>query len=220
MNRNGSVIGVISLYRSSNLKFSEDEFRRLELISSQTALALSMCDKLEDEAPMLFDSTTNLPNGYQLYYLFDQVATDAQRYDYPVALLTIRLDQLTRRRHWGQKFTDESLQLVAKAVSEQLRETDLLVRYAADEFIALTPRIDRDHAEALKSRLQDALDHLHITTRGDSNTNLGASIGIAIFPEDSNTVESLITAAEWRMREDFDLRSAIRRGPQDLPAGL
>src|SRR5262249_23832861 len=75
MNRNGSVFGAISLYRKERTRFTEEEFRKLELVASQTALALSKCS-VPEQAGGLFDTLTGLPNGYQLYLMFDQIATD------------------------------------------------------------------------------------------------------------------------------------------------
>jgi GAF domain len=76
MNRNGSVIGSVSLYRKERTKFTEEEFRRLELVASQTALALSKCNVSKLNGG-LCDPITGLPNGYQLYIMFDQIATDS-----------------------------------------------------------------------------------------------------------------------------------------------
>src|SRR5436309_3244133 len=72
MNRDGKVLGAISLYRKQNEKFSEESFRRLEIIASQTALALSKHVAAADETSLLNDSATGLANGFQLYLMFDQ----------------------------------------------------------------------------------------------------------------------------------------------------
>jgi putative nucleotidyltransferase with HDIG domain len=93
MNCNNEVFGAISLYRSSQKKFSEDEFRRLEIVGSQTALMLSKYRKTA-QPNVLLDSETNLPNGLQLYLMFDRVAIDAMRYQYPLAILTISLEEI------------------------------------------------------------------------------------------------------------------------------
>src|SRR5205814_178132 len=97
----------------------------------------------------------------------------------------------------------------------ELRETDLLVRYSSDEFLAIVPRVDRNLAEGLKSRFQDDLDHFRFPVRAGSQVPLPVSIGIAMFGADGTDLESLITAAEWRMREDDELRSAVRRVAQN-----
>ena len=219
MNRNGTVIGAISLYRKTQTKFTEEEFRRLEIVASQTAIALSRGPGIDSATPVLFDSLTGVPNGFNLYLMFDQIGMDAHRYSYPVALLSVCLDNLKAiRRKWGHISGDEAVRAASDYLGKQLRETDLLVRYASDEFVVLNPRMNRDQAEALKSRLQNHLDHLKFSVRTESQITLPASVGIALFPDDGTGLEALISAAEWRMREDRDLRSAIRRRVRQTPA--
>jgi diguanylate cyclase (GGDEF)-like protein len=143
--------------------------------------------------------------------MFDKIAMDAHRYEYPLALFSIHLDDLKAiRNRWGHISRDECLRKVAKHLSGVLRETDLLVRYGYDEFVALNPRIDREQAEALKSRLQNELDHFRFAVRADEHFSLPASIGIASFPEDGLDIESLLAVAEWRVREDRELRTAVK----------
>jgi diguanylate cyclase (GGDEF)-like protein/putative nucleotidyltransferase with HDIG domain len=216
MNKGGVVLGAVSLYRKDKTKFTDDEFRRLELVASQTAIALSKCRNTEQESGMV-DKLTNLPNGFQLYLMFDQVASDAVRFDYSIALLTIRLDDLKLRRRWGHAVGDEAVRTVANFLTAELRETDLLVRYANDEFIILVPRVDMDRAEGLKSRFQDELDHFKFQVRPGSAVSLPVSIGISMFPPDGSNLESLISIAEWRMREDAELRLAVRSNIRNMP---
>jgi len=216
MNKGGVVLGAVSLYRKSKTKFTEDEFRRLELVASQTAIALSKCRNTDQECGMV-DKLTNLPNGFQLYLMFDQVATDAAKFDYSIALLTIRLDDVKLRRRWGHAVGDEAVRTVANFLTSELRESDLLVRYANDEFIILVPRVDLDRAEGLKSRFQDELDHFKFQVRPGSAVSLPVSIGISMFPQDGSNLESLISIAEWRMREDAELRLAVRSNIRNMP---
>jgi diguanylate cyclase (GGDEF)-like protein len=212
MNRSGTVLGAISLYRKNHLKFTEEEFRRLEIIASQTAITLAKCGSVTDDNQRLFDALTGVPNGFQLYLMFDQIAMDATRYAYPLALFTIHLDDLKNiRQRWGHMSGDESLRAAATYLKKELRETDLLVRYATEEFVALNPKMNREQAEALKSRLQNDLDHFRFAIRADAQIALPVSIGIASFPEDGSDLETLLSVAEWRMREDRELRAAVRQ---------
>jgi diguanylate cyclase (GGDEF)-like protein len=175
---------------------------------------------MQEEAgnPSLFDSLTGVPNGFQLYLMFDQVAMDAQRYGYPIALFAMNMDDIKEiRRKWGHLSSNEAIRSVSAYLLRELRESDLLVRYASDEFIALNPKMNRDQAEALKSRLQNDLDHFSFAIRPDAKISLPVSVGISLYPEDGNELEALISAAQWRMREDFRLRGAVRRRVSKFP---
>jgi diguanylate cyclase (GGDEF)-like protein/putative nucleotidyltransferase with HDIG domain len=213
INRHGQVLGAVALYRKDSAKFTDEEFRRLEIVASQTAILLEKSTKNVDESQLLVDDLTGLPNGFQLYLMFDQVAMDAARYEYPVALFSVNLENIKDiRQRWGHLSGDEAIRAAARYIKSELRETDLLVRYAGDEFIAISPRMTPDHSEALKSRLQNELDHFNFVVRSQIEIPLEVSIGIAVFAEDGTDLETLLLTAQLRMREDRDLRAAVRKG--------
>jgi len=103
-------------------------------------------------------------------------------------------------------------------LTKELRETDVLVRYASDEFIAISPKMSREAAENLKSRLQDDLDHFKFAVRALTGIPLNVSVGIAIFPEDGQDLDALLSVSEWRMRQDKELRAAVKRRLKSAPS--
>jgi diguanylate cyclase (GGDEF)-like protein len=211
MNHQGEVVGAIALYRSNPIKFTEGEFRRLEIVASQSAIVLSKCTKVNEDIDLLLDNQTGLPNAFQLFLMFDRIVVDATRYEYPVALLSIALEDIGDiRQKWGYMSGDEAIRAAANYVRTELRETDLVVRYAAEEFIAVNPRMSRELAENLKSRLQNALDHFEFAVRAGTVIPLRASIGIALFPDDGLDLEALLTICASRASEDRELRSAVK----------
>jgi len=201
MNSNGAVWGAISLYRKQKTKFSEEEFRRLEIVSSQTALALSNCHREHGSSPLI-DSGTGLPNGYHLHLMFDQLAADANKFDYPFAVLVFRLDDRRLRRRWGYIFGEEGIRVTASFLKREFRDNDLVIRYAADEFFAIVPRVDRVHAEGLKTRLQEGLHNLQVPIRAGTHSGLPITVGLAMFPEDGQDLEALVRIANWQAREN------------------
>ena len=86
-----------------------------------------------------------------------------------------------------------------------------------DEFLCLNPKMNREQAEALKSRLQDDLEHFRFAVRPGAEIPLSASIGIAVYPDDGLDLESLLSVAEWRTREDRELRAAVRKKIKKIP---
>jgi diguanylate cyclase (GGDEF)-like protein len=200
MNTNGVVWGAISLYRKTKTKFSEEEFRRLEIVASQTALALSNCHREGGSSPLI-DSSTSLPNGYHLHLMFDQLTADAGKFDYPFAFLVFRLDDRKLRRRWGYIFGEDAVRAIAAFLKTEFRDNDLVIRYAADEFFAIVPRVDRVHAEGLKSRLQEGLNTLQVPIRAGTLVTLPVTVGLAMFPEDGQDLETLVSISNWQARE-------------------
>jgi GGDEF domain-containing protein len=66
-------------------------------------------------------------------------------------------------------------------------------------------------AEALKSRIQHDLERFRFTVRNDIEIGMPASIGIAVFPQDGTELESLLSVADWRLRQDSELREVVKR---------
>jgi diguanylate cyclase (GGDEF)-like protein/putative nucleotidyltransferase with HDIG domain len=219
MNKSGTILGAVALYRKERNKFTEEEYRRLEIVAGQTATALA--NKLASERTnSLVDSLTGLPNTYQLFLMFDQLTVDAEKFDYPLALIAFRLDERNIERRWGHDLANELIRTVGNYLRSELRETDLLVRYADDEFLAVLPRTDRDKAEELKSRLQNYLDHLGVAVRPGVEVTIPVSVGIAMFPADGTSLDSLADVAAWGIREDAELRMAIRRTIEASSTGI
>jgi diguanylate cyclase (GGDEF)-like protein/putative nucleotidyltransferase with HDIG domain len=214
MNRNGFIWGAISLYRKEKIKFSDEEFRRVEVIASQTALALANCNAQEGLGALV-DPSTGLANGYHLHLMFDQLVVDAQKFDYPFALMVLRLDDRRIRRQWGFTSGEEAVRAVANLLRREFRENDLIVRYAADEFFAIVPRIDRNQAESIQGRLQSELEKIRIPARSGMQISIPLESGVAMFPEDGLDVETLVAVAHWQLRRDTTLRM---NGPRSLSA--
>jgi diguanylate cyclase (GGDEF)-like protein len=187
MNREGFVLGAISLYRRDSVKFGDDEFRRLELVASKTAIALSKCQTAIGYQG-LFDDLTGLPNAQQLHLMFDQVMLDASKGKYGLALFVIRLNPVSLLPVEGN-----GVSAVATYLENQLRDTDVLVRYARDEFVLVMPRADPQQAEEQKARFRYDLNHLQFDARSR------VDVGSAFFPQEGTDLETLLSAAVWGM---------------------
>jgi diguanylate cyclase (GGDEF)-like protein len=140
--------------------------------------------------------------------MFDQLLADANKFDYPFAFLVFRLDERRLRRRWGYIFGEEAVRATASFLKQEFRETDLLIRYAVDEFFAVVPRVDRAHAESLKARLQEGLKNLHLQIRAGTPIGIPVSVGLAMFPEDGQDLETLVGISNWQVRENAKVRTA------------
>src|SRR5207245_10152880 len=116
----------------------------------RTGLPEAKRNKVESEYHLLGDPVHAPSNGFQLDLMFDQVDMDASRYEYPVALLSIQFEEIrTIRQKWGPMSGDEAVRAAARYLTKELRETDVLVRYASDEFVAISPKMSLEVAENL-----------------------------------------------------------------------
>ena len=212
MNDHGNIVGSLALYRYEKKKFSDQEFRHLEIIAGQTAVALHRSLDQNNNQSALFDELTGLPNGYQMYLMFDQVAMDAERYDYPLAVFAFQIEGLSEiKRRYGQMSSNEVLRFLAQHLKAQVRDTDILVRYSEDQFLSLHPKMDRPQAEAFKSRIQDELDRQRTPVRHGVDLPPRVSVGLTEFPEEGTRLEELLSIAEWRLSDDKKMRAVAHR---------
>ena len=212
MNNHGNIVGSLALYRHEKKKFSDQEFRHLEIIAGQTAVALHRSLDQNDNQSTLFDELTGLPNGYQLYLMFDQVAMDAERYEYPLAIFAFQIERLPEiKRRYGHMSSNEIVRFLAQHLKTQVRDSDILVRYSEDQFLSLHPKMERSQAEAFKSRIQDELDRQRISVRHGIDLSPRVSVGLTEFPEEGTRLEDLLSVAEWRLSDDKKLRAGAHR---------
>ncbi|MEL0168388.1 MAG: EAL domain-containing protein [Pseudomonadaceae bacterium] len=145
-----------------------------------------------------FDPLTGLPNRT----LFRQRVTlslgVAQRHQQSVALLLIDLDHFKHINDTlGHSAGDQLLCAVAERLQPHLRAEDIVSRQGGDEFILALPDVDAAGAmHAARRILDDLLEPLHFAGHV---TTPSASIGIALFPNDSDDLDSLLQHADAAM---------------------
>jgi diguanylate cyclase (GGDEF)-like protein len=147
------------------------------------------------------DALTGLPNRRLFEDRLGGAVERARRDRGQMALLAIDLDGFKKVNDTlGHHAGDRVLREVALAFGQCVRRSDTLARTGGDEFcVVLEGPIGREDAlrvaTALRRRLDEPLDI------GGQRAQIGASIGLALFPDDASSVESLCVLADQRMYE-------------------
>jgi diguanylate cyclase (GGDEF)-like protein len=103
------------------------------------------------------DPLTRLPMRHTLITAFAQELGRARRQGRPLCVAIIDIDGLKAMNdHHGHQAGDQLLVTAAQAWRRALRDTDVLVRFGGDEFVALLPDCDHDVAASLLERLRRA----------------------------------------------------------------
>ncbi|MCH8502216.1 MAG: diguanylate cyclase [Aliidiomarina sp.] len=147
----------------------------------------------------LHDSLTALPNRAHILERVNDVLTKHLLDDKKFALLFIDLDGFKAiNDERGHEAGDELLIAVAKRLQHSVRESDLVGRYGGDEFvILLTDLTATDQATVVAEKI---LSRMGQPFRIDSGlAQIGASIGVAMFPDHGDDLESLLSAADEAM---------------------
>lgn len=196
---------LIMIYDQTDLMLSKQEIlqktRQLGETLSQLQTAHS---KLEAQTRIIekqanYDDLTGLPNWTLLKDRLKTALNTAREAELKVGVLYVDLDgfKLINDRY-GATFGDALLQAVAQALSEQVAPKDTVARLSADEFILVIPQVERvDEIASLVETLQKRLNQAWLLH--NETLFVSASIGVSLFPEDGEDVDSLIKHADLAM---------------------
>lgn len=145
------------------------------------------------------DALTGLPNRLLFRDRCAQALAYGRRRHTRVAVLFIDLDDFKSVNDTlGHAIGDELLRHVARCLQESGREVDTVCRLGGDEFLILLSDAIDETAPVLYA--EKALAALDVPLRvGDNILRIGASIGIALYPEDGQDPEALIRQSDAAM---------------------
>lgn len=147
----------------------------------------------------LFDALTNLPNRSLLADRLQQTALVARREQFSFALVTLDLDGFKEINDTlGHHVGDQLLQDVANRLRVNLRESDTVARMGGDEFTILLPTAGtQDGAITAVKKLMEVMKRP--ATLDGRIVTVGASFGIALFPDHGDTPDLLMRHADAAM---------------------
>ncbi|MED5619957.1 sensor domain-containing protein [Ideonella sp. BN130291] len=177
--------------------------RTMELAEANQQLRAEVLERMEVEERVRHlanhDALTNLPNRRLLLDRLGQALALARRAGEQVAVMFLDLDRFkTINDSLGHQVGDELLRGVATRLAGLVRDGDTVARLGGDEFVMVLPRVGSETQVALvAAKLMEALAlpfqlhgrELHVTP----------SIGIALYPGDGETAETLLRNADSAM---------------------
>ncbi len=173
----------------------------------------------------MHDALTNLPNRILLLEQLEKSITVARERNSSVALLLMDLDRFKEVNDtFGHQFGDALLKQIAARVQNQVRLLDTVARLGGDEFAVVVPSpIDLDSIASTARRILDSLQQPFVIE--GQVLEVGASIGIAVYPTHGSDVRTLLKRADVAMyaakeaqagyafhREDYESRTPDELG--------
>ena len=152
-------------------------------------------DRLEHLAH--HDALTDMPNRLVLLSHLDKAIARAKRHQSRCAVLYLDLDRFKNvNDSLGHSAGDELLVLVAQRLRRRVRGTDTVARVGGDEFVVLLDDVaETQHAALVALSLIDEFKAPFVLS-GGHKVCVGASIGISLFPEDSEDGKQLLRYAD------------------------
>jgi diguanylate cyclase (GGDEF)-like protein len=146
-----------------------------------------------------FDQLTEIHNRFSFDKYIDLQIEEARQHGQTIGLIYIDLDKFKQvNDRYGHRVGDLYLQEVAQRMKKQLRSRDMLARLGGDEFSVLLSMVrTRAVAEDIVDRLNRCFDEPFIIE--ECAIYGSASVGLALYPDDGTTRDSLLSAADATM---------------------
>lgn len=146
-----------------------------------------------------YDSLTGLPNRVLLKDRINQSIAQAKREGRIFVVMFFDLDGFKQvNDKFGHSAGDVLLQMVSARLKDCLREADTLARVGGDEFMLLLPGTsDVDEVKKIADKVLYEINRPYVLS--GHKLALSASIGVALYPDNGETFDTLINAADRAM---------------------
>ncbi|HKS22208.1 MAG TPA: sensor domain-containing diguanylate cyclase [Thermoanaerobaculia bacterium] len=194
-----TALGALKVYSSRGCAFDDAAADVLRLLVG--IISASMHRAREHEGMTrraLHDVLTGLANRAHLASAID--AKIARRKPFALVFLDVNdFKEINDRR--GHAGGDAVLQAIARRVASSVRDGDVAARFGGDEFVVLLEGVgSRAEAVGTSQRLVERISGP--IDGGDGPIHVTVSAGVALFPEDAASAESLLHIADSRMYSD------------------
>jgi diguanylate cyclase (GGDEF)-like protein/PAS domain S-box-containing protein len=198
----GRVVGAWTLCSEDNGFFSDDERKLLLELASDAGLGLGYLDKAEKlEALAYHDQLTGLPNPALVEDRLEQAIARARFSRRLVAALAVHVQRLRQINDlFGRSAVDKAIRLVARRLAASVRSGDTVGRLGQHEFVVVL--VDIAQFTDLPGVLRNLLQAIPQSVQIESNDiQVGARIGVAVFPRDGASAPELLRNASLAAAE-------------------
>lgn len=186
-------------------------------LSKVASYTIMLCGALIDQARLfdqvrtlaISDPLTGLANYRRLIALIESELDRSRRTRRPFSIVLLDMDGLkVINDRYGHLVGSRALVRLGKILRNHSRAIDTPARYGGDEFALVLPEAPKEIALRVASRIRERL-----ATETEEPT-LSVSAGIAAYPEDGDTAEKLLGAADralYRMKHRGSAMNSITR---------
>ncbi len=211
----GEAIGLIELISTGRPSSDLGQITLATTMAHEAAMALENA-RLYETARNLADRDplTGFFNHRYLHQRLSEEVVRAVRTHRPLSVVMLDLDDFKLVNDtFGHLYGDGVLVHVAELIRSSLRGSDVPARYGGDEFALILPETTCEDAAAVAQRMLGAFRGSPFSSDGRVPFPIGASIGIATYPQDGRSATELLAVADAGL---YDAKAAggNRVGPE------
>ena len=198
----GLALGTIAVIDARPRTFADAQREALMDLSTLVMTALQNRRRaLDMERLARTDYLTGIANRAQFDMTVGAELNQARRTGSMFCVLLMDLDGFKAvNDRFGHAAGDEVLREVARRVSQEVRQGDLLARIGGDEFAVVVRQGDAETAAALSHRIAQAMRQPIALRSGDAIA-VGMSIGVAPFTDGASSASMLVAQADKGLYE-------------------
>ena len=201
--------GVLEVAAQEFDAFSPERRRAFEAMGLLAAFTVQRVRReSEIERLALSDSVTGLANRRAVEEAAEREFSRSVRHGGALALVSLSLDPYRELCQEDRRLADEALRMASRVMHQNCRREDVLGRREGGEFVFVLPETSKVGALLVAERLRADIGRLTLP----NGRSLSVSVGIANLPEDGDTLEALMNAADHAMFK------ALRRGGNEVVA--
>ncbi len=189
---------ILDTTRVSNLDPVVDVDACMRLLDA-ASLAISNARLYEQTLELSeVDGLTEIRNMRTFLQVLTMEIARVQRYRKSFGLLMLDIDYFKKYNDTnGHPQGDALLKAMTAIIRKQLRESDTPGRYGGEEFIMLLPETEKEESIAIAERIRQVVESWDFPrAEQQPGGRITVSIGVASYPEDADTLEKIIGAAD------------------------
>jgi diguanylate cyclase (GGDEF)-like protein len=222
------TLGVIQLLNFQPDRLTAYAISFLYVLADYAAIAINNARSMTRIHMLsITDDCTGLYNARYLYRILEEEIERSRPLQQQFCLLFLDLDHFksVNDTH-GHLVGSRLLMEVGDMLRAKMRSSDFGFRYGGDEFVLLLPKTGKTEGAALAQVLLDQLRQTRFSGGNDLSLEVRASFGLATYPEDGDSVHTIIRSADNMMyevknstRDSLAIASKIGKIIDAVPAG-
>lgn len=189
----GAGHSLLLLPLTEGKELHESEMQLIEAVLSQASI---MMENAELQVLSITDELTNVFNVRYFNSNLEQILRESETHSKPVSIFTFDVDFFKKiNDSFGHPGGDAVLRKVGEVLKSLCRNFDLPARVGGEEFALILPETKREDAFKAAEKFRKAFESAEVRFE-DKIIKFTASFGVASYPENGSSVESLIKASD------------------------